>query len=175
MNDKQIMEEAGKAALKQVQADLSGDILDDIAMMQRVADSLDPEESQWARGRIFMMMLQAGKYAFVTENGGIPPFEYKEYVTRFINDHSSCHKLLVHGCFSLIDIASKGDIAALMQLGKNFYGTAYCEVDWPFSAFCYEMAAENGNEEAKEIIAMMYESGIGVPQSDERARYWRNK
>ena len=54
MNDKQIMEETGKAALKQVQIDLSGDILDDIAMMQRVADSLDLEETHWARGRIFM-------------------------------------------------------------------------------------------------------------------------
>ena len=30
----QIMDEAGKAALAQVQADLSGDILDDIAMYE---------------------------------------------------------------------------------------------------------------------------------------------
>lgn len=166
--------EMNRLTVERIKANLTGNILDDISMIGHIADSI-PAENHSIRAKAFMTMLQAGKYAFITENHRIPPCQYKEYVLRNIDADLNCIKWDVHKCFNLIQASSNGDTNALIELGKGFYGGSLKEIDWSFAALCFELAAERGDKSAQFMIANLYINGHGVPKSMTKAADWYKK
>jgi len=168
------MEEMNRLTVEGIKDKLTGDILDDISMIGHIADSIPPENHS-VRAKAFTMMQQAGKYAFITENHRTPPWQYKEYVLRNIDADLNCNKWDLHKCFNRIQASSNGDADALIELGKGFYGGSLKEIDWPFAAFCFELAAERGNKSAQFMIANLYINGHGVSKNMTKAADWYKK
>ena len=74
--------------------------------------------------------------------------------------------LLVAFEFSLCGSAQAGFAEGVAAYGKGDYVTAFSE---------FRALAEQGNEVAYHNLAMMYESGKGVPIDEQQALYWYRK
>jgi TPR repeat protein len=69
----------------------------------------------------------------------------------------------------------QGDVVAEYGIGQCHAIGCGTEQNYRLAAFHFQRAAEKGLKEAQLVLAEMYERGLGVPQDDQKAMYWRNK
>lgn len=69
----------------------------------------------------------------------------------------------------------QGDVIAEYGIGQCHAIGCGTEQNYRLAAFHFQRAAEKGLKEAQLVLAEMYERGLGVPQDDQKAMYWRNK
>lgn len=69
----------------------------------------------------------------------------------------------------------QGDVVAEYGMGQCHAIGCGTEQNYRLAAFHFQRAAEKGLKEAQLVLAEMYERGLGVPQDDQKAMYWRNK
>ena len=69
----------------------------------------------------------------------------------------------------------QGDVVAEYRMGQCHAIGCGTEKNYRLAAFHFQRAAEKGLKEAQLVLAEMYECGLGVPQDDQKAMYWRNK
>ena len=71
------------------------------------------------------------------------------------------------------DLAEQGDANAQFNLGLMYHSGLQVAFDEKKAVYWYKRAAEGGNQQAQEYMAIGYQEGwFGLPRDEKKSRYW---
>ena len=98
------------------------------------------------------------------------PARADEYADGFLAAHRGDYKVAYAKWH---DLAEHGDANAQFNLGLMYHSGLQVAFDEKKAVYWYKRAAEGGNQQAQEYMAIGYQEGwFGLPRDEKKSRYW---